>query len=483
MNGEHTNAVAGPSTYNSIHPLSPSTLPHSSPSTAPHSSVPPLLFLPPLGPPPPKQHLASTQDLLSRFHLLPAYNKYVRPSLLPGTDPSNEGAPPSTPDASITPGTLDKGKGKEVVHGNVATMGNTPVDMDLGDGGDGDDDDAAGGKGEKKKKNTYKHLIKGVPGKHSLKKDDSLTKVMLVPPKQRMRIAHFDSRTQEDAFTVSLEGLKGWNINTLVLESAQAREDRKKRKELKRLAKLQAQQGGPLPQVSTPSQQPPIPSGTTSTASPVVQSQPIQAPIPTSAASGRPSTSVPQRGATPKSGGASVGTPRPASTAAPNGASAGTARPGSTVPRPGSTVPRPSSTLPNKPTMHPGQGQVPVKVEAPTTIMRAGTPMNVDQVQQRGMKREREDGGVVGMNGVGGVNGVAPHSGIHPTGLSAPPAPALTTNGHVNGNGIGPPRMAANAKAGTAGVRPRPIKKQRMDVQGQARDVAAPVQQPTPQGV
>ena len=145
------------------------------------------------------------------------------------------------------------------------TTGNTPADMDLGDGGDGDDDDATGGKGEKKKKNTYKHLIKGIPGvlilifaalhsflntfksgKHSLKKDDSLTKVMLVPPKQRMRIAHFDLRTQEEAFTVSLEGLKGvrfllslpisnlkfhfkWNINTLVLESAQAREDRKKR--------------------------------------------------------------------------------------------------------------------------------------------------------------------------------------------------------------------------------------------------------------
>ena len=36
--------------------------------------------------------------------------------------------------------------------------------MDLGDGGDGDDDDVTGGKGEKKKKNTYKHLIKGIPG-------------------------------------------------------------------------------------------------------------------------------------------------------------------------------------------------------------------------------------------------------------------------------------------------------------------------------
>ena len=42
-----------------------------------------------------------------------------------------------------------------------------------------------------------------------MKKDDSLTKVMLEPPKQRMRIALFDLRTQEEAFTVSLEGLKG----------------------------------------------------------------------------------------------------------------------------------------------------------------------------------------------------------------------------------------------------------------------------------
>ena len=49
------------------------------------------------------------------------------------------------------PGTLDKGKGKE-------------VDLDPGDGADGDDDNVTGGKGETKKKNTYKHLIKGIPG-------------------------------------------------------------------------------------------------------------------------------------------------------------------------------------------------------------------------------------------------------------------------------------------------------------------------------
>ena len=46
------------------------------------------------------------------------------------------------------PGSMGKGKGKA-------------ADVDLGDGGDADDDE---GKGEKKKKNTYKHLIKDIPG-------------------------------------------------------------------------------------------------------------------------------------------------------------------------------------------------------------------------------------------------------------------------------------------------------------------------------
>lgn len=40
----------------------------------------------------------------------------------------------------------------------------TPADADHADAGDGDDDDAPGAKGEKKKKNSYKHLIKGIPG-------------------------------------------------------------------------------------------------------------------------------------------------------------------------------------------------------------------------------------------------------------------------------------------------------------------------------
>lgn len=46
-------------------------------------------------------------------------------------------------------------------------------------------------------------------GKHAFKKDDYLISMMMVPPKQRMRIHQFDAKTQEDAFAVSLEGLKG----------------------------------------------------------------------------------------------------------------------------------------------------------------------------------------------------------------------------------------------------------------------------------
>jgi hypothetical protein len=119
-------------------------------------------------PPPSKQHLASTQDLLARFHLLPAYDRYVRPFTLPGDDPALQQQPndPQTPAPgpsvlapSPATGSVDKGKGRER-DSAVAT----PAEADFADAGDADDDDAPGAKGEKKKKNTYKHLIKGIPG-------------------------------------------------------------------------------------------------------------------------------------------------------------------------------------------------------------------------------------------------------------------------------------------------------------------------------
>lgn len=107
-------------------------------------------------------------------------------------------------------------------------------------------------------------------------------------------------------------------------------------------------------------------------------------------------------------------------------------RPGSAVPRPKSTVPRPGST---KPPIVAGQAAVSTFGAANAgTPLRSGTPMQVDQ--QRGTKREREDNV---------VNGVAVGNG------HALPTPAA-----------GASMMTIDAKPAFSGVRPRPIKKQRM---------------------
>jgi hypothetical protein len=42
-----------------------------------------------------------------------------------------------------------------------------------------------------------------------MKKDDYLAGIMQVPPKQRIQIVPFDLKTQREAFSVSLDGLKG----------------------------------------------------------------------------------------------------------------------------------------------------------------------------------------------------------------------------------------------------------------------------------
>ena len=54
-------------------------------------------------------------------------------------------------------------------------------------------------------------------GKHSTKKDDYLTTMMQVPQKQRVNITQFDLRTQRDAFSVSLEGLRSVRTSQLIL--------------------------------------------------------------------------------------------------------------------------------------------------------------------------------------------------------------------------------------------------------------------------
>ncbi|KAK2460327.1 hypothetical protein APHAL10511_007716 [Amanita phalloides] len=463
MISEPVNAEAGPSHSHSHGPLaSPSSdfsmsiCPPSSPVPCirppPAPTIPPL-YLPPPGLPQPQTLLASTQDLISRFNLLPAYDKYVKQTIVPATngasvpavsdinmtDQSSHLAQGHSPSAlGATPsvvGGSDKGKGKEkdVVMDGQAGMG---MPLTGGSGVAGGTDDGMD-KGEKKRKNTYKHLIKGIPGKHSMKKDDFLSTTMLIPPKQRIPITPFDARTQRDAFTVSLEGLKGWNIHTLILESPQAREDRKKRKELKRLAKAQVVALAAARQSGASAQNQSVPT----TAQPRSQAT-VSSPDRIGAAS------TPKPGARP--GVSTVLTPTPT----PIKAEAHTSpRPSSAVPRPKPIVPRPGST---KPPITAGQTSTSTSgAVGAGTPLRSGTPMQVDQ--QRGTKRERDD---------------------------------TVVNGAAAGNGQGLPTTAigtsmiiADAKAGVAGVRPRPIKKQRMDMQGQARDIAAPVQQPTPQGV
>ncbi|KAN0093195.1 hypothetical protein V8E55_003979 [Tylopilus felleus] len=291
--------------------------------------------------------LSSTQDLLARFRLHAAYDKHVRAALDP---------PPSAP-----------------VQPNLPL----PPDQD-----------------EKKKKNSYRHLIKNLPGKHSMKKDDYLATIMQAPPKQHIPIIQFDAKTQKEAFTVSAEGLKGWNAGTLILESAQAREDRKKRKEQKKLARAQAQGLTPGPLPGTP------------TAVPQPQPAPSHPTIPSA-------QQLPGTSQTPQA------KPRVAPVTIPPPASVGqsTSTPTSATPR--SAVP--SNAPPQR-----------------TNISMPG----------RSLKREHEDG------------------------VIQPPTPtSLSPNVPIG---------VVGARAGIGSVRPRPIKKQRMDIQGQSREVL--VQQPTPQG-
>ena len=105
--------------------------------------------------PPPKQHLASTQDLLARFHLHLAYDRYVRPTIVNTGEAGGFGAGAGT--------FGDKGKSRDFEMGSGEAGANVGSEVVPGIG-DGEDDDGVGVKGEKKMKNNYRHLIKGLPG-------------------------------------------------------------------------------------------------------------------------------------------------------------------------------------------------------------------------------------------------------------------------------------------------------------------------------
>lgn len=284
---------------------------------------------------------------------------------------------------------------------------------------DGDDDDGQG-KGEKKMKN-YRHMIKNIPGKHSTKKDDYLMTTMQVAPKQRIHITPFDLRTQRDAFSVSLDGLKGWNINALVAESPQAREDRKRRKELKKQAKSQV--AGLA--TGTPSAAPATPAATTQ-------------PTPSGHAS------APARTATPRPGVPPARQLQPSHAAQPGSQPRGQTPTGVGTPR---SIPTPVAASGAVPTTASGARHTPIPTPATTP-----GPGGAAGDARRGVKREREES--VSGNGTNGTQG-----GV-----------TVVTNGWSKSS------APMNAKAGSGGVRPRPVKKPRLDMPG--REV--PVQQPTP---
>jgi len=94
---------------------------------------------PSIGPSRPPPYFKSTEDLLSKFQLLSAYDSYVRPFL---------------PPEDMSP---DKGKGKQRDMSPIPD----PHSMHINDL---DDDELD----RRKKKNNYKHLIKGIPGSMTL---------------------------------------------------------------------------------------------------------------------------------------------------------------------------------------------------------------------------------------------------------------------------------------------------------------------------
>lgn len=269
-----------------------------------------------------------------------------------------------------------------------------------------------------------------------MKKDEYLVTMMVVPPKQRTQITPFDQRTQREAFTVSPEGLKGVRNSsfscylisislsiTFLVESQHshrriasgARRPEEagsclthclfvyidlpiKQKELKRLAKLQA--AG-------------LPFHTTSTASPSPATPTF--PPPQSATS----TTAPHPLPLPRTGN---GTPKP-------------------PPNLSVSVSMPSGITPIR-----SATGTPLSARAPPLSAGVGgLQSSASFPPSRGVKREREDGGLAN----GNVNGAG--GGVNGVGLGAKQA-------------AGTPAVLGGVKAGVVvpGVKPRPVKKQRM---------------------
>ncbi|KAF8525850.1 hypothetical protein BU17DRAFT_62411 [Hysterangium stoloniferum] len=195
------------------------------------SSLPPTIFPAPQPFPRPKQHLHSTQDLLSVFNLHPAYDKYVRPHVRPLLEPDS---------------IKGKGKGKEVLPSPLINH-------------ERDVEEEGGGGEKKKKRESYKHLIKRAPGKHSMKKDTYFQTLMGAPPKQKAQIHTLDLKTLREGFHVTPTGLPTYNKATLEGTDPKEkeakrlkRERRKAEKEERQRVLLQQQAHASGSSVSTP---------------------------------------------------------------------------------------------------------------------------------------------------------------------------------------------------------------------------------------
>ena len=142
MDGDgSSNAVAGPST---LPDAILSYLPPAGKSShcawcLPHANRFWIHLPPSAGPSRPTPYFKSTEDLLSKFQLLSAYDSHVRPFL-----PPDDASP-------------DKGKGKQ------RDMSPIPDPHSM-HSNDPDDDELD----RRRKKNNYKHLIKGIPGSMTL---------------------------------------------------------------------------------------------------------------------------------------------------------------------------------------------------------------------------------------------------------------------------------------------------------------------------
>lgn len=221
--------------------------PSSSSSSWPGGAPVPVVFRAQTPPPRPPQLLRSDQDLLDAFGLHAAYDKYVRPHIKPL---DQQDTPPHPQSA------LDKGKGRLLdslgtgagASGAGAGLGGRQVSMGpvagpsapikTEPGADGDEDGLGGKK--KKKEQSYRHLIRHLPGKHTMKKDNHLMTLINAPPKQRMPIVPFDAGVLARAFTVKDGGLPGYNKAVLIGLDDKEKEAKKRKKEEKRLAKERA---------------------------------------------------------------------------------------------------------------------------------------------------------------------------------------------------------------------------------------------------